>query len=297
MVLPTPPGGDTASYRRLLTAHDQYMRAVYSLMADVKPAGRIGRWVPYALFIHVFQMARAVHALLDLGYAEEALPIGRSMISATMSLLFIVTSDDPEGWSLRYWLQLGQQERRMLERELRLGRFDEDAIKDFIQQSNDTESGAIREAAAGGIILPDKLPTPGRGKPRDDTWTGLSDKALAERVGLLDWYEGEYDYLSTVTHAQAVALMPIVHGLMEGHLPTIGPHFRSPLPAVGVSYTSVKYAMLALIKHFDLVARDPEFQAANALMSAAIETYRVANGINAFVATTFGGEPNPSAGE
>ena len=66
--------------------------------------------MPYALFVHVLQLGRAVHVLVAAGYPDQAIPLTRAMLSATMNLLFIVTSGNPNGWALRYWLQMGEVE-------------------------------------------------------------------------------------------------------------------------------------------------------------------------------------------
>jgi len=247
----------------------------------------MGRWVPYALFHHLMQLARAVQGLVRAGYSDEALPVGRSMISSAANLIFIVGSGNADGWALRYWLQLADVETRMLRREVSLGRFDKTGVERILADTQTNRDGAIAAATAEGVVFPDKLIGPRSKKPRDDTWTGLSDKALFDRLRLADWYETEYDYLSTVTHAQAVCLLPLRDVLMAGSRPSLGPHFRPPLPALVAAFNAVKFAGLAMVKHYDLGAVLAEVDQANQRMSEAVERYRSAIGADAMVASIF----------
>ena len=286
--LSAPPPGDAALYQSLVATYYGYLRTIHELIRDDKPAGAIGIWLPYALFIRILQQGRAVHLLVQQGYGDEPLPIARAMISGAMTLLFIETSGNPDGWGLRYWLQLDEQERRLLDRELRLKRFDEERIRAVIAAARRNVQELVDATSREGIVIPSKLPDPSRKRPRADTWTGLSDKALAEHLNLLDWYDGEYAYLSSMTHAQAISVKPIADQLMSGHLPTIGPHYREPLAAIAVAVSAIKYGFLGFMSHFGLVGRDPAFQAANNAMSEAINSYREKSGANAMVAEAFG---------
>ena len=199
--IPPPPSGSPELYQSLSNTFYFYLRAMHDLIKDDRPAGNVGTWVPYALFVHILQLGRAVNLLVSEGYSEEALPISRAMISAAMTLTFIVTSDNPDGWALLYYSQLADQEMRYLTREQRLARFDADRINELIGAADQNMESLRQAAEKEGIVIPQKLPDPSRGKPRRDTWTGLSDKSLAERVGLLDWYEGDYDYASGITRS------------------------------------------------------------------------------------------------
>jgi Family of unknown function (DUF5677) len=283
----TPPDGESQEYRDLVGAFDCYLRDVARVvLADASPVGPVGRWVPYALFHHLMQLARAIQAGVRIGYSDEALPAGRSMLSAAANLIFIIGSGNPNGWALRYWLQVADVETRMLERELGLGRFDKTAIERILKDTEANREGAIAAATAEGITYPDKLIGPGRTTPRDDTWTGLSDKALFDRVGLADWYQTEYDYLSTITHAQAVCLLALRDQLMAGSKPSLGPHFRSPLPVIVSAFNSVKFASLAMVNHYGLSL--PDIDRANAAMSSAVDAYKAAIDADAFVASVMG---------
>lgn len=244
--------------------------------------------MPFALYHHRFQLGLAVRGLLQLGYAEEAMPLGRAMISASMNLIFIVTSGNADGWALRYWLQVSDVEKRMLEREQKLERFDPATLDHLRQDTQDAHDGAVKAAAQDGIVYPVKLKDPGQGRERKDTWTGLSDRALAGRLGLIDWYETEYDYMSTITHVQAVSLIPTGRKLMDGKLPTVGPHFQAPVATVVACTNALKYSSLAVLKHFDLVHLDPRLQQVNLQMSAGIARWRQESGANAMVEAVLG---------
>jgi Family of unknown function (DUF5677) len=288
MEFPEPPKGETQEYQRLVAAHDRYIRGVARVVIPAaNPAGSIGRWVPYALYHHLIQLSRALHDLVVLGYSDEALPSGRAMLSAAVYSIFLVTSDNPDGWALRYWLQLTNQEQRMLLREQRISRFDPERVAGKLARTSTDHDGAIAAARAEGIDLPDKLIPDGEKKPRD-TWTGLTDKGLFKHLNLADWHETEYDYLSTAIHVQPVALLPIRDDLIAGKKPVLGPHFRAPLPALTASVNSIRFSTLAMLKHYRLQDRLSDVDALSADMSAAIDAYREDTGINATVRAVLG---------
>ena len=290
--LPDTPTGDTPVYRALVAAHDEYFRRLAKLIAlTLRPTtSAIDQWLPLALYHHVFQLARATQALVDLGYSEEPMPIGRAMISATMNLTFIVASGNAGGWSMRYWVQLDELESRMLTRELELARFDPAKLKAIGEE-------ASKESRLGGFRLPStgrelsgQAGQSWRKGPRKDTWTGLSDKDLAAHLGMADWYATEYDYASTISHVQAAAVLPTGRALMDGQGLNFGPHFRSPLPTLTVSFNALRYSSLAAMKYYKLTGVDTEFQIANQAMSAAIDRYRTDSGANAVLDTILGKE-------
>jgi hypothetical protein len=285
---PEPPKGESQEYRRLVAAHDRYIRGVAGVVIPAaNPSGSVGRWVPYALYHHLIQLSRALHALVVLGYSDEALPIGRAMLSASVYSIFLVTSTNPDGWALRYWVQLTNQEQRMLLREQRISRFDPERVAGKLARTSSDHDGLIAAARAEGIDLPDKLISEGEKKPRD-TWTGLTDKGLFKHLNLADWHETEYDYLSTAIHVQPVSLLPIRDDLIEGKKPVLGPHFRMPLAAVTASVNSIRFSTLAMLKHYRLEDRLSDVDALSADISAALDAYREDTGINATVRAVLG---------
>jgi len=289
-----PPSGNSPIYQALVAAHDRYLRQLHPLVqVDLRGKG-IGDWLPYALFVHVLQLGRAVQGLVAAGYPDEAIPLTRAMLSATMNLLFIVTSGNANGWALRYWLQLGEMEQRFLQRELRRMRFDEATVRALIADGQRNVDGAIAQAKIEGVQLPDKLTMPGHKHPRNDTWTGLSDRALAERVGQVDAYETEYDYASAITHVQAVSLKPIANALLEGRAVSTGPYFGPPLPAIGASYNSSSAALFGIVKHFGLTANMPAFDSTTKEMRDAIDRWREESGTNEHIKSIFGERLRPN---
>jgi hypothetical protein len=152
-----PPSGDNASDQALVAAHEKYLRQLHALVQVDLRGKSIGVWLPYALFVHILQLGRAVQTLVAAGFPDEALPLTRGMISAMMNLLYIVMSDNPDGWALRYWLQLGEMEQRFLERELKRMRFDEATVRKLIDEAHTNVAGAKAQAEKEGVQLPEKL--------------------------------------------------------------------------------------------------------------------------------------------
>jgi len=287
-----PASGNSPTYQALVAAHERYLKQLHAIV-QIDLRGRpIGDWLPYALFVHILQLGRGVQILVAAGFPDEALPLTRAMISAMMNLLFIVTSDNPNGWALRYWLQLGDMEQRFLERELKRMRFDEMTVRRLIDEAHANVAGAKSQAEKEGVLLPEKIATPAR-QPRPDTWTGLSDRALAERVGQVDAYETEYDYASAITHVQAVALKPIANALIEGRPVGTGPYFGPPLPAIGTSYNASSAALLGIAKHFGLVDKMREIDSVTEEMRDAIDHWRQVSGANEQIKSIFGDRVEP----
>lgn len=288
-----PPHGRDENYLALQAAHEGYLRAIHDIADPMLPGGALGRTIAYSLFKYILQLGRATHALVELGYGDEAQPVVRAMISATVNLVFIVESNNPDGWALRYWLELTAHELHLLERERRLGRFEAGVIDARLQETRDLDAQAREQAERDGMILPDKLVDPFRHSAREDTWTGLSDRAMFESLQLADWREAEYFYFSTIVHAQATSLIPITNSIMDGKLPATGPHHRTPVAVVATSYNAVKYAMLAMMKLYDRVDLDGAVQQADEAMERAIEVYRQRSGIDAHVTEILGPRAGP----
>jgi hypothetical protein len=294
MTIPEPPRGDTPAYRQLVAAHAAYIRGLSHRLLErvpLSPGDPAGRWVPYALYHHIFQLCRANLALVDLGYSEEALPLGRAMISTTMNLMHIVRSANADGWALRFWLQLGDQEQRMLARERQLQRFDPGVVERLISDSSEAARGAVEAHVAQGGIYPDKLVPSGAKKPNTHSWHGLTDRDMAMKLGLIEWYETEYDFLSTMTHARAIAVLATGQQLMRGEPLTCGPHFRAPLAALTCASNALKYSSLVIMRHFELESVDPECQALNLFMREAVTAYRQDSGADDGVRAVFGRLP------
>jgi hypothetical protein len=108
---------------------------------------------------------------------------------------------------------------------------------------------------------------------------------------LLEWYETEYDFLSTMAHAQAIAVLATGQQLMRGEHLTCGPHFRSPLAALACAGNALTYSSLVIMNHFGLKRLDPEFQALNVFMRAAVNAYRRDSGADDGVREVFGRLP------
>jgi hypothetical protein len=76
--------------RAVLIRFDLYLRFIHRVVSEVKSRAPLGYRVPYALFIGLIKRVRAVSVLIAAGYADQADPIVRAMISAAANLLFIM---------------------------------------------------------------------------------------------------------------------------------------------------------------------------------------------------------------
>jgi hypothetical protein len=179
----------------------------------------------------------------------------------------------------------------MLARERQLQRFDPGVVERLISDSSEAARGAVEAHVAQGGIYPDKLVPSGAKKPNTHSWHGLTDRDMAMKLGLIEWYETEYDFLSTMTHARAIAVLATGQQLMRGEPLTCGPHFRAPLAALTCASNALKYSSLVIMRHFELESVDPECQALNLFMREAVTAYRQDSGADDGVRAVFGRLP------
>jgi hypothetical protein len=228
-----PPPGDTPAYKALVAAHGELLRQLREQIQEAGWGSQIHEWLPLAVYTETLQLAKSVQTLAELGYSDEGIPLTRMMMSAAFSLGFIIKSDNPAGWGTHFWLGMRDEQRRLLQSELGKSRYDPELIQADLLGLQAQVEETKEDVRAQGIKLP-KL------TGSAPTWSRFSEKAMAYRGGLGDMYEHEYAFASAFVHAASVAFFPTAYSFNEDRtIPTMGPHFRPPLPTLALSGRAV----------------------------------------------------------
>ncbi len=192
----------------LHAAHDRLLRDAVDLLDRARPPIRtVGDRMILLLAGRVLQLGRALHLLCSQGYAGEAGPIARAMLSACVIVAYI--TEDRDGRTIAY---IKEDHRVRIDRIEDLERERKKAIdsgKEFFVP--DSEMQAIKaklvevEAMEAGKlealgITPTKLGTA-------KTWTGLgTERERFDRMNALRWYLTFYKLFSDETHINANSL-------------------------------------------------------------------------------------------
>ena len=224
-----------------------FLRRMAAHAAPAYPKARSnvpGDFVAFAVFLRLHRLAQSVQSLARAGYVREAQAIARGMVSACADLVFILEADT-NARALGYALFSRRQRRRKGTAYKEIG-----LLKDYDHwdaQKTQEEDKLLAFYKANGYE-----PEPKIGR-REDTWTGLSDRDLIERVGLAYWYKAFYIPFSDIAHANVMGANSEFEQLRKGRI-QFGPLF-DPFDLSEVLTASgliLPVAMLSLNKHFKL---------------------------------------------
>jgi hypothetical protein len=109
----------------------------------------------------------------------------------------------------------------------------------------DIDAAALKALAATGLQPLDPL-----GK-NPWTWSGLSDFAVMEHLGLDRWYDLYYSPFSDSAHVNAAGIGEEVAQLMAGHV-SLGHRFESPWHLVAGAMEAISHAAAAMDSHYGL---------------------------------------------
>lgn len=231
----------------LLAAHHSFLRGMAGLAAHAYPQARSnvpGDFVAFAVFLRLHRLAQSIQSLARAGYVREAQAIARGMVSACADLVFILEADT-NARALAYALFSRRQRRRKGTAYKEIG-----LLRDYDRwdaQKTQEEDKLLASYRANGYEPASKL------GGRDDTWTGLSDRDLIDRVGLGYWYKAFYIPFSDIAHANVMGANSEFEQLRKGRI-QFGPLFdpfdlSEVLTATGLI---LPVALLAVNKHFKL---------------------------------------------
>jgi hypothetical protein len=251
----------------MLAAADTFLREMDATLASgsVKP-GSLRVDVPYALYVRMMQLARAISFLGANGYGEEAKPLARAILSTSIAIKVIVgddlrnkppLQDQPpvdfekvsDGRALAYLSYHTFIRRRLNQAYLRRGWVDRQRVEEVDREVDAQDAATLAEYEKQGIT-PIKLGT------KEDSWHGLSDEAAATLVGVPDWYDLYYRPFSEESHGSEPAIRAELERLAKDGIVKIGPRYDDPFPVLNALLNAVGAAMLGLDRQFGLGRAD-----------------------------------------
>jgi hypothetical protein len=219
--------------------------------------------VLYVLFVRTLQLGRALQDLCIAGYADESRLLGRAMVSAGLTSL-LIAEKDCDSRALLFALQQRETRRKrgaalVRHRLMEQSAFEEDDAK---QTALEDETLAKHEAA--GTRIAAKLGD----RP---TWSGLTDRQVAEQLNKLHWYDLLYGPASDITHVSIVSMETELDALSSGNI-HLGARFTSPFTAVFNAGQVVSGVSRRLSEHFRLDAKEL-IDGADTNLKSAIDTF------------------------
>lgn len=250
-----------SAQRALLEAHEQFLRDAIKWMncLDHRPTVTVAETVMLPLAVRVLQLGRALQAQCQVGYAGEAAPIARSMLSGAITLVCIADAD-PDARAVAY-LQHEESVRKKRIADLvkqseearasgQVPYFEDEELREIIAEDAEltkTNAGKFAAFAAQGI-LPKKLGS------RKDTWHGLDDRTLFEAMGAADWYLSYYRLFSDEGHVTANSLYREFSQRLAGRI-DIGPRYEDPVVVIGASGKAIPETLSQINRSFGVGSR------------------------------------------
>jgi hypothetical protein len=251
----------------MLAAADTFLRGMDAILASggVKP-GPLRVDVPYALYVRMMQLARAISFLSANGYGEEAKPLARALLSTSIAIRVIVGDDlrakpsvqgQPpvdlekisDGRALAYLSHHTFIRRRLNQAYLLRGWVDKQTVEEVDKEVDAQDAATLAEYEKHGI-------TPIKLGAKEDSWHGLTDEAAAKLVGVPDWYDLYYRPFSEESHGSEPAVRAELERLGKDGTVKIGPRYDDPFPVLNALLNAVGAAMLALDRQFGLGKAD-----------------------------------------
>lgn len=232
--------------RALLAALGRFLRG--HTEATVPASQQLSRgpaaFVLYAMFLHTVQQGRALQELCIVGNAIAARLIARAMVSAVLGLL-LIAEQDSDARALLFAEFQGTVRRQRAAALVKYGHLTQQRADELEAEQVAEETKALAAHAAAGTRPAARL-----GRARTG-WSGLSDRALAERFNRLGWYDLLYGPMSDQSHVNAAAIGNEVSELLAGNV-TIGGTFDSPFLVVLAACETVSHASEAVDSFFSL---------------------------------------------
>jgi len=213
------------------------------------------------------QVARTVNFLAKNGYAEEAKPLARAMLSTAIAIKLVTVDDlrgkppvagqpidydkQSDGRALAYLAHHTVIRRKQNRGYLNRGWVDRQKVEEIDKEVDAQDAATLAEYAKQGITSSPKLGI------RADSWHGLSDEAAADAVGVGEWYDLYYRPFSEESHGSEPATRAELERLLREGSVALGPQFDDPYPVLRALVDAVGGALLSLDRHLGL-GNEPE---------------------------------------
>lgn len=226
----------------LLVAHRRYLDAAIDVLRKVPTVfERPSPLVLLALAMRLVQRGAGVHTLCVQGYAAEAGPVLRSMLSAVASITYI-EQQDTDSRALTFLNDEVRISRNLLPRARDQGLLTPEEVERLLGQTETFNRERVEQFAPEGIHV-DKQDRPGR------TWHGYAnDEQFFDAIGLKPWYDSFYSGLSEDSHGSSWSLLGDIQKLARGEF-TFGPHYGNTADlrfTIAGSYSFVNRCLLVL---------------------------------------------------
>lgn len=256
--------------RDLLAALGQYLRVIATLLPRVSEHVKDGpaATVLYALFVRTLQLGRALQDLCIAGYADESRLVGRAMVSAGLTALFIAEKDC-DSRALLYAFQQRETRRKRGTALVRHGFMKQSVFEEDDAKQTALEDETLAKYEAAGTHIAAKLGD----RP---TWSGLTDRQMAEQLNKPHWYDLLYGPASDITHVSIVSMEAEFDALSSGNI-HIGPRFTTPFIAVFTAGQVMSGVSRRMSDYFGLDVKDL-IDGADANLKSAMDAFVAATG-------------------
>ncbi len=265
--------------RALLEAHEHFLRDAINWLSclDPRPTMTVAETMMVSLAVRVIQLGRALQAQCQAGYAGEAAPIARAMLSGAMTLVCIADADsDARAVAYLHHEEYVRKKRiadliKQSKEAHALGQaayFSEEELRQIIAEDAElTKINAAKFSAfAAKGITPKKLGS------RKDTWHGLDDRGLFEAMGAAEWYLSYYRLFSDDGHVTANSLYTEFSQRLAGHV-DIGPRYEDPIHLIGASGKAIPETLSQVNRSFGAGSR-ADVLALKQRLDAAVREYK-----------------------
>jgi hypothetical protein len=251
--------------RDLLAALGQYLHAIATLSPRVSKHVKEGpaATVLYVLFARTLQLGRALQDLCIAVYEDESRLLGRAMVSAGLTAL-LIAEKDCDSRALLYACQQREIRRKRGTALVRQRLMEQSVLEVDDAKQTKLEDETLAKHEAAGTRVAAKLGD----RP---TWSGLTDRQVAEQLNKLHWYDLLYGPASDITHVNIVSMETELDALSSGNI-YIGPRFTTPFIAEFNAGQVVSGVSRRLSDYFELDAKDL-IDGADANLKSAIDAF------------------------
>lgn len=221
--------------RRLEEFQEQLFDTLGATLSEADLADpHVGRHCFIALAVKTMKTVRVVHLLAREGYAEDALSLARSALSSAAALSHIARDVEQHGHDYLDWALFAKYDR--LRKRVKAGDATQAELDAQLAKLDDHERSIIERFRADGRR----------------TWSGLSDRTLAERASLASAYELIYPHASSTLHGSVEGLASFLDEYRRFGQMTLGPSTNESRLVLSVTIGAALVVLDRIIAVFGL---------------------------------------------
>ena len=260
------------SQKALLDAHDTFLRDSWAVVTKRKVRlPNLADQVAYAVFGQLLQLARTVRRLAEVGYGGESKPLARATLSAAATIKAIYAEDlcflddetrreESDGRALQFIFWEQEIRKRRNAGLVRRGLVPKEAADENLGRAEAERSAKLKALEEKGLH-------PRRIADGNDSWHGLSERQLMERLDLGDWYALYYGNFSEEAHVSVASVRTQLVSLWDDHGLVVGPRWEDPSVPLRATVDAVAAALLSINQSLDLEAAEAIRRAADKMVA------------------------------